>query len=191
MANLQKIRDLCNTHKLSLKELSEKIGLTQTGLQNVLKNNSTSIETLEKIASVLHVPVSYFFEEEIKVSENKDFEALEKRIKELEEQLEDKKKIIELMEFVSINEEFAYYMAKEDDIYNTKEDLIPFKYAHLSIPELDILYKNNLISENIYNESVAIVKSMNEDSPGLQKEYEAFEFKQYLKKRRKSTKKNK
>ncbi len=63
MAKLHKIRDLCDSRKLSLKELAEKIGLTQSGIQYIFKENNTKVDTLEKIAKALEVPASIFFDD--------------------------------------------------------------------------------------------------------------------------------
>lgn len=64
MANLRIIKDICIKKKITLKELSDHIGITQNGLQRILKTNTTTVETLEKIANYLQVPISTFFPEE-------------------------------------------------------------------------------------------------------------------------------
>jgi transcriptional regulator with XRE-family HTH domain len=111
--NSQKIKELCKKHNMTLKELSEKIGLSQTGLQGIFKNNSTSIETLQKICQVFNVSVEYFFSpiEEVdlldedgtilpanvkKASDPSD--PAQSLITKLEEQVEDKQKIIFFLE---------------------------------------------------------------------------------------------
>lgn len=63
MANLQIIRDLCRDKNITLKELAKRTGLSQHGLQIILRNNSTKVENLEKFAQILNVPISVFFEE--------------------------------------------------------------------------------------------------------------------------------
>jgi len=63
MVNLLKIRDLCKKNRISLKRLSEDIGISETGLQYILNNNTTSAENLYKIAKYFNVPVGYFFDE--------------------------------------------------------------------------------------------------------------------------------
>lgn len=63
MANLNKIRDLCEKRNLTLKDLAEKVGLTQGGIQNILKENNTRVNTLEKISEILEVPTSIFFDD--------------------------------------------------------------------------------------------------------------------------------
>jgi transcriptional regulator with XRE-family HTH domain len=63
MANLSKIKVLLREKKISLREFAREIGITEQGLQLLIKNNSTKVETLELIAAKLNVPVSTFFEE--------------------------------------------------------------------------------------------------------------------------------
>jgi len=63
MANLTIIRELCKDKKITLSELSEKINISYAGMQRILSTNSTKIDTLEKIADVLNVPISSFFDE--------------------------------------------------------------------------------------------------------------------------------
>jgi len=84
MANLNIIRKIAEEKKISLKEIAESAGVTQNGLQRILNENSTKIETLEKIAKHLEVPVSIFFEEygqmklDFSVKETELLEALQK-----------------------------------------------------------------------------------------------------------------
>lgn len=64
MANLNRIRTLCESKKVPIKELAEKCGLTPQSIYDAINRNSTKTEYLEKIAQVLEVPVSYFFDAE-------------------------------------------------------------------------------------------------------------------------------
>jgi transcriptional regulator with XRE-family HTH domain len=48
--------------RYSIREVSEKIGMSEVGFHQSIKNNTLKIETLEKIANVLEMPISYFFE---------------------------------------------------------------------------------------------------------------------------------
>lgn len=61
MANFQIIRDLCRERGISLLELGKKVGKSDSQIHNILRNNSTSLETLEQFAKVLNVPASTFF----------------------------------------------------------------------------------------------------------------------------------
>lgn len=62
MVNLKKIKDLCFKRKITLKQLSEKTGITQTALTMSIHRNSTSIETFKKLADFFDVPMEYFFD---------------------------------------------------------------------------------------------------------------------------------
>jgi transcriptional regulator with XRE-family HTH domain len=145
--NSQKIKELCKRHNMTLKELSEKIGLSQTGLQGIFKNNSTSIETLQKICQVFNVSVEYFFSplEEVDIldedgsilpaKQNKSSvvsDPAKLRITQLEEQVADKKHIIFLLE-----------ERKLIDLAVTAETLIRhFIEKGISQSDLDSLYEN-------------------------------------------------
>ena len=58
-----KIRELLKLKRVSQKELSQAISISQTGLQGILKNNSTSVKTLNNIANYFNVPIEYFLNE--------------------------------------------------------------------------------------------------------------------------------
>lgn len=57
MVNVQKIRDLLSEQKLSKVEVAEKCGLTNAGFHRILKSGKAKLETLQKLAIVLSVPV--------------------------------------------------------------------------------------------------------------------------------------
>jgi transcriptional regulator with XRE-family HTH domain len=61
--NYNKIKSLASENKISLKELADKINLSEQGLHSGIKKQTLSVTNLEKIAEVLEVPVSYFFED--------------------------------------------------------------------------------------------------------------------------------
>jgi transcriptional regulator with XRE-family HTH domain len=63
MANTFIIRELSERKGITLRELSKKIGMSEDGLQKILRKGSTSTANLEKIANALEVPISYFFED--------------------------------------------------------------------------------------------------------------------------------
>lgn len=62
MANLTVIKDLCNNKGISIRALSLKIGISHVGLYKIIRTNSTKVETLEKIAEALNVPIILFFD---------------------------------------------------------------------------------------------------------------------------------
>ncbi|MDR1091094.1 MAG: helix-turn-helix domain-containing protein [Prevotella sp.] len=63
MANLLKIKEIAKEKKVSIKELSASAGITEQGLQKLIRENSTKVDTLEAIAKKLNVPISVFFSE--------------------------------------------------------------------------------------------------------------------------------
>lgn len=63
MANLSLIKALSKERKITLKSLSEQVGITEQGMQKILKDNTTSIVTLERIAQVLSVSPAVFFDD--------------------------------------------------------------------------------------------------------------------------------
>lgn len=63
MANLSLIKSLSKEKKITLKSLSEKVGISEQGMQKILKENTTSIVTIEKIAQALCVSPAIFFDD--------------------------------------------------------------------------------------------------------------------------------
>ena len=64
MANLQIIKDLIKKKKLSIREVANELGISEQGLQKLIRENSTKIETLEALSSILEVSISVFFDKE-------------------------------------------------------------------------------------------------------------------------------
>lgn len=64
MANLQIIKKLAKDKGITLKSLAEQAGLTEQGLHKAIAANSTSIDTLERIAAQLEVSPRIFFPED-------------------------------------------------------------------------------------------------------------------------------
>ncbi|MFB6259064.1 MAG: helix-turn-helix domain-containing protein [Flavobacteriales bacterium] len=75
---------------VTLKELAEKVGMTETGLSRALKRKSLKVKTLERISEVLQVPIPAFFGEEGAREGGKDYQqrGFEERLKALEEKVE-------------------------------------------------------------------------------------------------------
>lgn len=69
MANLQLIKDLAEKQKISIRDLAERVGLKENQIHVMCRSNSTKIDTLEKIAKVLGVSISYFFDEDVTITE--------------------------------------------------------------------------------------------------------------------------
>jgi transcriptional regulator with XRE-family HTH domain len=72
--NYSKIRQLQKMNKVSNREISVVVGLTDTGYGKMLENETCTVSTLEKIATYFKVPVSYFFDLEEKPQAYKPIE---------------------------------------------------------------------------------------------------------------------
>ena len=59
--NINKINELCSKRGITLLQLSKKIGMSNS-FYTTLKTGSLKVETLEKIAEVLEVPITVFFD---------------------------------------------------------------------------------------------------------------------------------
>ncbi len=57
----QRLKELLLRKNISIKDFAKKIEMSEIGLHNALKNNSTKIETIYKIAKALNINPSYFF----------------------------------------------------------------------------------------------------------------------------------
>ncbi len=69
MANLQKIKDIAERKKISIRELAERVGLKENQIHVMCRTNSTKIDTLEKIAIELGVSVACFFDGDVTITE--------------------------------------------------------------------------------------------------------------------------
>jgi transcriptional regulator with XRE-family HTH domain len=62
-----KIKQLVDSHrKMTNKEIAEKLGMTEVNFYKVLKKEDLSTELLKKIAEILGVSVSWFFQSDYK-----------------------------------------------------------------------------------------------------------------------------
>ena len=62
MANLLKIKELAKQKNIQLKQLAELAGISEQGMHKILRQNSTTIETLERLAAILEVSPCVFFD---------------------------------------------------------------------------------------------------------------------------------
>lgn len=69
MANLQRIKDLAEKQNISVRELADRVGLKENQIHVMCRTNSTKIDTLEKIASVLGVSIAYFFDDDVHIEQ--------------------------------------------------------------------------------------------------------------------------
>lgn len=63
MANLLVIKHLLKERNISIRDFSKELGITEQGLQKLIRENSTKVETLELIAQKLNVSISVFFDD--------------------------------------------------------------------------------------------------------------------------------
>ena len=68
-----KIKNEIKLKKVTIEDVATEIGMSRTGLQLALKNDTLTVSALEKISNVLGVPVYYWF------SDNADFAVSETR----------------------------------------------------------------------------------------------------------------
>ena len=64
MANLQLIKDIAEQKNIPLATIASELGITPQALSKLMRNNSTKIDTLEKIAKILKVSVCCFFKDD-------------------------------------------------------------------------------------------------------------------------------
>lgn len=62
MANLQLIKEFADKKNITLAQIANELGITPQALSKIMRNNSTKIETLERIADILKVSVTLFFD---------------------------------------------------------------------------------------------------------------------------------
>lgn len=61
MPKLHLIKDILDQRSITLKAFSTEIGMSESGLKRIIKQNSTRIQTVELIAEALNIPVGYLF----------------------------------------------------------------------------------------------------------------------------------
>ena len=64
MLNLGKIKQLIRQSGMTMTELSIQLGVSKQALCKMIRENTTKISTLEQIAQIFNVPVTYFFVED-------------------------------------------------------------------------------------------------------------------------------
>ena len=60
MPKLYLIHEILRERGIMLKDFAQALGMSPNGVKQMIKRNSTKIQTLEQIADVLHYPVEYF-----------------------------------------------------------------------------------------------------------------------------------
>jgi transcriptional regulator with XRE-family HTH domain len=115
MVNLFRIKEIAKSKKIKIKDIAEKAGITEQGLQKLIRENSTKVETLESISKALGVPIEVFFNESGNIghssagdyspicgdididSYKSDLEKANLKIEYLEKIIKDKEEIINLL----------------------------------------------------------------------------------------------
>ena len=118
----EKIKELRKQNGLSQGDLAEIAGVQQTSISNI-ENGITGKEIIkvgiaQKIAKALNISFNELFEIEIPSSNNDKIVELEKKIAVLEEQLQDKRKIID---FLSTNVNVAAGLYQQENPYQIEK----------------------------------------------------------------------
>jgi len=145
-----KIRGLQKNKNITQKELSEKIGISVKGLQKALANKDFKVSILIKIAEVLGVPVSYFFEGGENNTNDIDKELL---------RIFKRKVNLDIVAFESLATIRKSKPKTEEEV--VERFILISKYAsyvHLEKDEIKYLYDNNIITTDFYNELKTLYK---------------------------------
>lgn len=62
---LELIKELCKNRQISIKNLATNVGISEPTLYRCIRMNQIQAEILEKIAQVLNISVSAFFDESV------------------------------------------------------------------------------------------------------------------------------
>ncbi|MEG0032963.1 MAG: helix-turn-helix transcriptional regulator, partial [Mucinivorans sp.] len=60
------VKDLCKRKEITQKSLADQLGITAIGLNQILRKGNPNLQTLERIADALGVPITDLFEREEK-----------------------------------------------------------------------------------------------------------------------------
>lgn len=99
----KKIKETAKARNIKVTELAKKAGITTAGFYKIIEQESTTVDTLEKISAAIGVPVQFWWDSEEESKKRFDFglsedkkqiRELEKRIALLEEMLEDKRRLL-------------------------------------------------------------------------------------------------
>lgn len=93
MANLLLIRDLCERKKMTIRELSQRIGRDESSIQSAIRRGSTNSTTIELTAKELGVSAGIFFDG-FAADESV---ALRREVAHLKELLKEKERTIEIL----------------------------------------------------------------------------------------------
>ena len=95
--NVNKIKEILTTRRISIKDFAKDIGMTESGFHKALLNNTFKVSTLEKISAELHIPTTFWFDDGKSMEMNLDnAEYLEKDNMYLMDKINDLNRIIKL-----------------------------------------------------------------------------------------------
>ena len=103
--NYNKIKELADLRKIKMTELSDKIGLSKTGLYKTISNTSMKVDTLEAISKELGVSITHFFDDVMTLWEEHNAEYLSEvsRLREENEMLSHQLKELEILKLKNDN----------------------------------------------------------------------------------------
>jgi len=148
MFKIQLIKDLISEKKISLNDFSEKIGKTYNTVYNYFNGKTTiDVETLQKIADVLGVPIIYFFGVETRncqevIKENENLKK-EKRLLEREKRLIESERVHLIKELASSMFHrfvFSYFLFLPEGLKN--EDRFDYLVNEISNEQNYEIYVN-------------------------------------------------
>ena len=151
MDKIQKIKNLVKQKNLIYEDFAKKIGKSKPTVVNYFnKKSKIDIDTIEKIAEVLDVPVSYFFEDGENNTNSIDKELL---------RIFKKKVSVDIVAFESLDVIRKFKPKTEEDVFERMALLAKYlSYVHLEIDEIKYLYDNSIITSDFYNELKTLYK---------------------------------
>jgi len=139
--NINLLKDILNQKKISQREISDKIGMTQAGFNNALSSGDFKVSTLEKIAEALGVSVCVFFDVEVKLPVKSEIEEILEKV-------------------IKIDSEFLNELLKDDSLFKDEMDIEDVleafgyltshigKYIPLNETEITQLIDKGLLTSN-------------------------------------------
>jgi transcriptional regulator with XRE-family HTH domain len=123
MSELQidtKIKELAKSKDLSIRQLCQRVNVTEAGLAFSLKNDTLKIGLLQKIADELGVEIGYFFQSEDKQKE-RSFDFMKEHWADLVDFLKDLKFILANDKISRVVDEA--YMSRRDEMYKKYQEI--------------------------------------------------------------------
>ena len=72
------VKEICASKGLTQKELAEKLGITDIGLNKMLRGQYPQLQSLERVADALDVPISQLFDNQISNTQSGDYKLVPK-----------------------------------------------------------------------------------------------------------------